>query len=169
MSYFEKCFEETLLKEGGYSYHKNDTGGETMFGITKEVAIKNGYYGNMKDLPLPLAKKIYKKDYWDINKLDEIKNIEIACEIFDTGVNCGVRTAAKFMQEAYNLLTPGNKLVTDGIIGKNTIKLINEFNKPERILKLSNALQAEYYLKITRNREANESFIFGWLDKRVKI
>ena len=49
-SRFLKFFNYILLVEGSYSNDKNDKGGETKYGITKERARECGYKGNMKDL-----------------------------------------------------------------------------------------------------------------------
>ena len=39
MSVFEKAFSHTLGLEGKYSNNPNDTGGETMWGITKALCL----------------------------------------------------------------------------------------------------------------------------------
>jgi lysozyme family protein len=169
MTDFEKCFENTVMLEGGYSDHPYDSGGKTKYGITESVAKSNGYLGDMKDLTLEFAKKIYKKDYWDANRLDELNNFDIKAEIFDTGVNCGIKTAAKFMQKAYNLLSTSNFIAVDGIVGKETIKALNNFLKQNRIVTVANAYQIKYYLEITEANSKNKAFIFGWLDKRGKL
>lgn len=169
MHTFEKIFENIILKEGGYSDHPYDTGGKTKYGITESVARKHGYKGQMIDLPLSYAKNIYYTDYYKNPRIIDIVDDKLREEVFDTGVNCGTKTAIKFLQEAYNLLNKGNTLVVDGIIGNATLKAINGYSKQNRLFVLCNALQCEYYLKITRNNEKNEAFIFGWLDKRVKF
>lgn len=46
MFIFEKAFTHTLGIEGSYSNNPNDTGGETMWGITKALAVHYGYSGN---------------------------------------------------------------------------------------------------------------------------
>lgn len=169
MSNFEKCFEKLILIEGGYVNDSFDSGGETKYGITKNTARKNGYMGNMKDLPLSFAKEIYKKSYWDINKLDEIKDEKIQEEIFDTGVNCGTSTAIKFIQKAFNILSPGSPLIVDGKIGRHTLNAINNYKYPNRLFKIANAYQAKYYLEIAENNPKNEKFVYGWLKQRVTI
>ena len=74
MGNFNNAIKPTLDVEKRYANNKNDCGGETMYGITKEVARKHGYKGLMKDLPLSLAMMIYKMDYWDTLKLDSINS-----------------------------------------------------------------------------------------------
>ena len=65
---FDEIIEITLEHEGGYVHDPKDLGGETNFGIAgrfyPDVDIKN--------LTKEGAKEIYKKDYWDKNKVDEL-------------------------------------------------------------------------------------------------
>ena len=62
---FLTAFEKLLKHEGGYSNHPADPGGKTRYGITEAVAREVGYRGNMNELPLELAQRIYKEKYWD--------------------------------------------------------------------------------------------------------
>jgi lysozyme family protein len=65
---FDEIIELTLEHEGGYVHDPKDLGGETNFGIAKrfypDVDIKN--------LTKEGAKDIYRKDYWDKNKVDDL-------------------------------------------------------------------------------------------------
>ena len=65
---FDEIIELTLEHEGGYVHDPKDLGGETNFGIAKrfypDVDIKN--------LTKDQAKDIYKRDYWDKNKVDDL-------------------------------------------------------------------------------------------------
>mgnify|MGYP002715655281 FL=1 len=58
---FDKAFDILMVHEGGYSNNPRDPGGETMWGITSQVARKHGYMGPMRDLPLTEAKRIAKQ------------------------------------------------------------------------------------------------------------
>ena len=69
---FQECLNEVLKKEGGYVNDPNDSGGETNYGITKNVAVSFGYNGNMKTIPMDIVAQIYKKKYWDALRLDDI-------------------------------------------------------------------------------------------------
>ena len=59
MNRIEKIIEATVQKEGGYSNNPNDSGGETMWGITAAVAREVGYTGAMKDMTRAQAIAIY--------------------------------------------------------------------------------------------------------------
>ena len=56
---FDEAFELLLGHEGNYSDHPADPGGKTRYGITEAVARDVGYRGDMRDLPLDLAKRVY--------------------------------------------------------------------------------------------------------------
>lgn len=168
-----------IEREGGYSNNPNDAGGETMYGITKDVARKNGWRGEMKDLPLAVAYKIYSDKYWDALNLDGIEKLSlpIAVEIADTGVNMGVATAAKFLQRSLNVFNSQGKdypdIKVDGQIGGATISALNKFllkrgaKGEQTLLKALNALQGAGYISIAEYNPKNETFTFGWFVNRI--
>lgn len=176
---FDKAFERTVGVEGGYSNNPKDTGGETMYGITKKVALANGYYSAMKDMPIKTAKNIYKTQYWDINRLDQIEAIApgVGEEMFDTGVNMGVAVAAKMLQRALNVLNREGKdfsdIEADGVIGPMTIACLQEFitrrkdNGVAVVLALLNAQQGVRYMEIAERNPSQEEFMYGWVLHRV--
>ena len=71
MADFERAVEKTLKLEGGFVNDPDDPGGATKYGITEATARAHGYTGDMRELPLDVAREIYKKSYWDIARLDE--------------------------------------------------------------------------------------------------
>jgi lysozyme family protein len=172
---YEKAFKHVIKVEGGYVNDPSDSGGKTRYGITEKVARKNGYTGDMKDLPLDFAKEIYKTSYWNVFTADNIESQLIAEELFDTGVNCGIALPKKWLQENLNVLNQGGKLwkdlLVDGRIGRKTIKALNKCTSTKkgesRLYKLLNADQTMRYKQITKNNPKNERFMGGWLDNRV--
>ncbi len=173
---FDEAFSHILKVEGGYVNDPLDRGGETNFGITKKVAELHGYTGPMKLMTENIAKSIYKTDYWDVIQLDAIGALspEIALEMFDSGVNCGARWAAKWFQRSMNLLnrngTMFENLEVDGFLGPKSIAAFNLFkNKDHKyILKTMNLLQGMRYISICERDEKQEKFFRGWLG-RVKL
>jgi lysozyme family protein len=111
VSGFDSAFEKVVAVEGDYSNNATDHGGATKYGITERVARANGYDGQMQELPYSTAKAIYKRQYWDVLRLDDIAKLSflIACELFDTSVNMGVGTAGTFLQRALNVLNRRGK------------------------------------------------------------
>lgn len=117
---FESAVNKLLGLEGGYSDHAADNGGKTMYGITEEVARRVGYRGDMRELPLDLAKQIYKRDYWDAVKADELP-AAVRYVMFDAAVNSGVGQSTKWLQRACGV-------VDDGVIGPKTLAAANGLN-----------------------------------------
>lgn len=102
----EQYLEELIKREGGYENNPADRGGATKYDITEAVARANSFKGNMKDLPLEVAKEIYKKQYWTAPRFDQvnISSSAVAEELLDTGVNFGTGFAKPLLQRALNLL-----------------------------------------------------------------
>ena len=164
-SRFLKFFNYILLVEGSYSNDRNDKGGETKYGITKEKAIECGYKGSMKDFTKAMAEKIYEEKYYKAKKLDKIKNDKIALSIFDFSVNAG-RYGIKKAQEAVNKVYGKNVISVDGAVGPMTLKYLNEVN-PAKFLTVYHNLQREYYKSLVKSNPTQSDFLTGWLN-RVK-
>lgn len=177
MSLFHECFHDLLGVEGRYSNHPDDRGGETMWGVTKKVARDFGYYGPMRELPVEIARMIYRKRYWDRMWLDEVGFMypKVAKELFDTGVNTGHRAAIRFLQRCLNVLDKDHRpaLVTDGRMGKNTLGELRRYHhrrgsRGQRVLVRGlDALQGARYIELAEADADQESFVFGWIDQRV--
>jgi lysozyme family protein len=172
---FQKAIKETLGFEGGFVEDPADPGGATNWGITEEVARYHGYRGEMSDLPQSKAIEIYYKDYWYKNDLHSIAKYDerIALELFDTGVNMGTGTAAKFLQRALNCLNREGSLFSnlnvDGIIGYATVSVLSKLGRQRdknTLLKMLNVLQGARYIELCEKKETNERFVRGWF-KRV--
>lgn len=102
---FNECVEIILEHEGGYSNISLDPGGETNFGISKKAypAV------NISTLTKKQAIDIYKRDYWDKNRLDEFPEC-IKLIYFDCCVNQGPGRARQLYQLARTLNKDGGEL-----------------------------------------------------------
>lgn len=178
---FRDAFSKVVMIEGGYSDHPSDRGGKTMYGITERVARAHGYDGEMRDMPLEVAEAIYKGQYWDTLRLDEVAQLSyaIAEELFDTAVNCGVGVAGRFLQRALNAFNRQGQdypdLEADGVIGPVSIDALKSFcyrrdlNGERVMLRALNCLQGVRYLEIAERDHSQEDFTFGWFRARVGI
>lgn len=116
---YNKCLETILHHEGGYVNHPKDPGGETNLGVTKRVYEEWGGTKDMKDLTVEDVAPIYKKNYWDKIKGDNLPSGLDLC-VFDFGVNAGPGRAAKYLQTMIGT-------VADGGIGPNTLKAVESY------------------------------------------
>ena len=123
---FDTAFHTLLKHEGGFSDHPADPGGKTRFGITEAVAREAGYRGDMRELPLDLAKRIYKDRYWDAVRAEELP-AAVRYAVFDAAVNSGPRQAIRWLQRAVGVRD-------DGIIGPITLGAVRAAD-PERLLR----------------------------------
>lgn len=186
MADFILAHKITSLNEGGYVNDPNDKGGETYRGISRRMhpdwkgwMIVDNYkkikqlgrneFINSADLEWHVE-SFYKENFWNINNLSALNNQEIANELFDTGVNMGTKTAAKFLQKAINLLNRNQKdyqdIDEDGIIGSITINLVNTHKYQNAVLRTINGLQFMKYVEICERDKSQENNFRGWL-KRV--
>ena len=176
----DKVIDEIIEIEGGYVNDPSDSGGETKYGITKAVALNNGYHGAIKDMPKSVAQRIYRKKYWDSMSLDDIELFagqDIARELADTAVNMGVYRSSLFLQRSLNVLNGQGRLymdiAADGVIGYQTKSALAAYCKIREsqgrkvLLSMLNSLQGAFYVELAERREKDERFIFGWFSKRV--
>ena len=182
MANFDTAFEKTMKHEGFYSFDKHDIGGETYRGISRK------YYPEWKGWLIideqkpdinreeldPLIIAFYRKHYWNPNLLNAFPQ-DVANEMFDTGVNLGRRTAAKFLQQALSFLNKNEQLfpdlVEDGIVGPKTLKaleIIHNRKETKLLLKIMNVLQGYHYLSYMKKSPIQEIFARGWFT-RVEI
>jgi hypothetical protein len=92
---FSDALRGLFEREGGIT---TDTGGRTKYGISQ-----NTYKDlDIDNLTMNDAAKIYKRDYWDANKLDRIarKDPKLASALFDTFVNHRYDFAKTALQES---------------------------------------------------------------------
>lgn len=108
-----------LQNEGGYVNNPNDHGGCTQFGITK-ISLSAFRHRvvtceDIRALTIKEITEIYRLNYWDALRLEDITNDSIATALFDTAVVRGVGTSRlyakyvcdKLKQPHINTCTPG--------------------------------------------------------------
>lgn len=100
---FEICHSITETWEGGWSNHKADPGGKTMYGITEAV-----YHAWLKVRGLPLrpvrnisrseARAIYREQYWKptAEAFALFPGVDLA--VYDASVNSGVSRGVKWLK-----------------------------------------------------------------------
>jgi lysozyme family protein len=176
---FEKTIDDIVAREKGYVNDPADSGGETNYGIAKAVARANGFAGDMRDLPIALAREIYRKRYITEPQFHLVADLSaaIAAELVDTGVNMGPGQAALFLQRwlnAFNLNgSQYGDLFVDGRIGGVTLAALRAYldwrgAQGETVMVAAlNSVQGARYLDITEAAPKNERFAYGWIFQRV--
>ena len=162
--------------EGGYVNNPNDPGGETNHGITKAVAVKNGYTGPMKSLPKEMAVEIYYRDY--VEKPGYVPFAELSPalteKLVDAGVNVGPARSSRWLQTSLNALNRGGKdyppINVDGKVGpatvaayKGLVKTRGKVGACELVIRLMDAQQANHYMGL----DHMSSFMPGWVLNRI--
>ena len=90
---FDKAFAFVIKWEGDkFECDPDDPGGATKYGICKRSYPKL----DIKNLTLDQAKEIYRKDYWERSRANNL-NFPMDILVFDTAVNCGVGRATKWI------------------------------------------------------------------------
>lgn len=186
MADFKVAYAVIARIEGGYVNHPNDRGGETWAGIARKMHPKWEGWAIIdslkarKDFPsclegntrLKVLKEgFYKSGFWDTLRLDDVVDANIAKKLFDISVNCGYKTAAKFLQKSLNLLNNRQRLYpdveVDGQVGKFTLSALNNHPRPDNVFKALNVLQGSLYLQLGESDESQEAFMNGWFANRV--
>lgn len=146
---FDQAFAELLTHEGGYVDHPSDPGGATNHGVTERVARKFGYTGNMRGYPKEEAAKVYRSEYWEAVRADELP-APLRYPIFDAAVNSGSRQAILWLQQ-------GLDVKTDGVIGAQTLAAIKAADPNALLCRMLGAR-----LRFMTNLNHWNSFGKGW-------
>ena len=179
--FFNQSVKRLLGIEGDFGHHPDDSGGATRWGVTEYLARAHGYTGAMREYPVELALEVYRKEFWDRMRLDEvcIVSYSIAYELFDTEVNTPIGTAPTYLQRCLNVANDRGKhypdLMVDGRIGPATIEALRAYMRRRGplgetvMLRGLNGLQSNHYTTLAERREKDEAFWFGWHAHRVQI
>lgn len=150
---FDKCLEMLLKHEGGFVNHPKDPGGMTNLGVTKRVYERwlgrQVTEAEMRALTPEDVAPIYKKNYWDKVKADDLPS-GVDWAAFDWAVNSGAARPAKAIQKAVGA-------AVDGAIGPNTLAAIKEAD-PKKIIEAVYGTRQAFYERL----KTFETFGKGW-------
>lgn len=157
---FDEAFKTVIGHEGGFTLHSGDpgnwTGGKVGIGTLKgtKYGIAANTYPNedIKNLTLDRAKQLYKRDFWDKAKCDQLPD-GLRFHVFDVSVNSGVSRGVKTLQQALGVND-------DGIIGNQTINAAKSQNAHEVLIKF-------YSFRIAFYTSLNtfQAFGKGWMNR----
>lgn len=106
------------------------------------------------------ARDIYKRDYWDRVRGDDLTSQLIAENLFDTAVNMGVRTASRLAQSMLNI-SPA-----DGIIGSASLGVINKQDEKDFIIHFT-LVKIGYYANLCNKDRTQSKFLLGWVNRAL--
>jgi lysozyme family protein len=167
MADFNKYFPTLVKWEGAaFTNTPGDAGGPTKYGVILSEWKAKGWdkdgdgdidVNDLKLITAQDAASIAKAHYWDKLKADQINNQSIAEFLVDFAYNCGVGTAAKKIQEVVGV-------TKDGVIGPDTLRVINSSNQHDTFDKLKQKRES-YYRAIVAGNPSQAKFLKGWLNR----
>ena len=168
MSNFKSALIRVLKNEGGYVNNPNDRGGETYKGVARKfhpnwsgwslldsMSNKNSSNDSLDEA----VESFYLENFWNKLKCDSITSDKVAFELFDTGVNMGVKGGAKLMQMCAEVTADGN-------IGVNSLSAINAVDEELLLLRFKLAKVARYAY-LVKKRPQNKAFLHGWINRTL--
>lgn len=176
MANFAEALQKTLKNEGIYSFDKDDPGGETYRGISREKNVnwpgwfivdkakEDGIFPiniNGNSSLNSLVSNLYKKKYWDSILGDSILKQRVSESIFDFAVNAGSRPSIKLTQSVV-------KVKSDGWFGPKTLQSLNKTNS--RFFLTNFAIsKIKRYIKICKKRPKSKKYFLGWVSRSLSI
>lgn len=129
-----------------------DNGGLTKYGISQRAYPKV----DIRNLTLEDAVAIYKRDYWDRVKGDEIP-YSMAVVLFDQAVNRGVSTVVKQAQKILGI-------TQDGVAGSQFVASIKKLSEASFVSTFLSESEKSYRA-IASNNPSQSVFLNGWLNR----
>lgn len=178
MASFDMAVEYVLKKEKGLEENPSDPGGITNMGISLRmlrsldpyILSKYGLHDpidsqTVRSLTPDQAKAIYRGEFWDHARFQDIISQSIATYLFDAAVNMGISPAIKCIQRAvWAVLHNKEVMIDDGILGDETLKIINTCSPYLLFPALVSERGGEYRL-ISAMNPGESSFLPGWLSR----
>ena len=121
-------------------------------GITK----RNYPNEDIKNLTKEKAIHYYYRDYWMPMDLDLLNDPNLILEVFDMGVNSGIRTAIKILQRIVGT-------TDDGILGKITASAVQNYGGD--IVDGYKKRRKLFYVTLAQNKPNLRVFLKGWLNR----
>ena len=179
MSAFSIALNYLLSNEKGLEESPNDPGGITNFGISfrflSNLSLERLKLYGIFEVPTPQTIReltpsqvsaIYENEFW-INAPFTLINDQSICNyVFDMAVNMGIAPAIKAVQRTIWCLTQNiNSVFEDGILGINTLHLLNNYQPPSKFLSVLRSERAGDYRIIEALHPNDKSFNNGWMER----
>jgi lysozyme family protein len=160
LSNFPAALALVLKSEGNFVNHRNDPGGMTNLGVTRNVwrdwVNRDVDEAEMRSLTPELVTPLYKARYWDACHCSDLpRGVDYA--VFDSAVNMGPGRAAKLLQTAL-------EVTADGAIGRATIAAATAADPTELLEAFSLGKEAFY-----QSLPTFATFGKGWLNRVAHV
>jgi lysozyme family protein len=164
---WDKTIEFIMKFEGGWGNDPNDSGGETIFGISRKNwpnwegwsivdSLKSGkdfpMNANTYDALIDKAKDFYKVNFWQKCRCDDLP-FPFSTMVMDCAVNEGVTEAKRILQMAVGV-------DVDGVIGLNTLTAAVKASPRRAMLYMAYRLVS--YHQIIQNNPKDKVFDLDW-------
>lgn len=155
-------FEDSTLS-GTVSDLPGDSGGTTRFGIASNAhpEIPPDFYTTDTATALAEAQQIYAAEYWAPLQLDSVADDGLASVMMDFGVNSGVSRATKEVQALLGT-------VSDGVIGPETLGLLEGANQPALAIQLRSA-RASWDQEVAAANPGDAPYLANWLARAALV
>lgn len=159
MADFNPAVAKTLAREGGAKITEDpkDKGGLTKYGISQ----RSYPLLNIRALTEEQARKIYKTDFWDKVRGDELKSQPAAEALFDTAVNMGATTAIRLAQYSLGIQP------ADGILGPLSLAELNAVPDHEFLANFALGKIARY-VNICLKDASQQRYLLGWIRRALE-
>jgi len=176
-----RLIDELIDREGGYVDHPADRGGPTRYGVTEAVAREYGYRGDMRDLPIELARDIAADRYWHSLRLDDVAPLHepLAEYLFDYGYHSGPGRPGRDLQRLLNVLNRQEgdypDVVVDGAVGPKTLAALDGYRGTRGapglvvLAESINGMRKAFLVGLAEKRESQEAFTYGWLRRVLEL
>lgn len=172
MADFKIAHKLVLRWEGNYSNDPDDPGGETVYGISRAAhpdwegweVWESGDKAAVKEL----AERLYRKSYWTPLQCEQFPNQRLANAVYQAAVNCGMGTAAKWLQSSLNAY--GAAIKVDGRVGNHTLHAIYEAERSSNVMAVTEAFlnkQRNHYYELAEKGQGK--FLKGWLNRVASV
>lgn len=114
MRTFADAADLVLNVEAGFQNNPRDNGNWTggkrglgeLKGTNRGISAASYPHEDIRNMTSERARLLYKRDYWDVIRGDELP-YPIALVTVDAGINCGITTAARWLQSALGVTADG--------------------------------------------------------------
>ena len=172
---FKKMFEISMRFEkgnrvNGYVKDPDDSGGETVYGITRKNFPNLKVWASLDKLKGIVAKRGYKipkdemeeiegvyyRKFYQKANIEAFEDCALGMQIFDCGINAGISRAVKMIQSILHI-------TVDGVCGNQTVTTANIRHSKSLREAYRNARIA-YYQSISKKGN-NKKYLKGWVNR----